>query len=261
MEGQLKGDTPFNPQVNDVDFTTSSMSVPSKDMNQGVGKNDSLNFLKWCIKKGTSIETCETYTRYLQKPLNKNNRWSVKAYNLYYRYKGVKEVIKVPKTSADLYVPTVEEVKQTLQKVEGSKLYLLYLLLLESGIREVEALKVLSEYDETKDHFEQVYYYEIGYVRGSKTSIYAFHFSKLEKLHITKNEIDYHLKGKDVVRPKYIRKFVATSMISLGIPSEVVDFYQGRVPRSVLSTNYLNLFVLAKKYYPLYAEWLKQTLA
>jgi intergrase/recombinase len=47
-------------------------------------------------------------------------------------------------------------------------------------------------------------------------------------------------------------------MASLGIPAEVIDFIQGRTPRSVLTKHYLNLYTLALQHYPKYMEALKQ---
>ena len=38
---------------------------------------------------------------------------------------------------------------------------------------------------------------------------------------------------------------------------EIVNFIQGRVPRTILERHYLNLYALALRYYPKYAEWLK----
>jgi len=60
------------------------------------------------------------------------------------------------------------------------------------------------------------------------------------------------------IAPKYIRKFVATKMLSLGIPSEIVDFLEGRTPGNILTKHYLDLLTLTKKYYPKYMEWLSK---
>jgi len=54
-----------------------------------------------------------------------------------------------------------------------------------------------------------------------------------------------------------VRKFVATKMLELGIPSDVVDFIQGRTPSKILTRHYLNLVTLADTYYPKYAEYVK----
>jgi intergrase/recombinase len=68
--------------------------------------------------------------------------------------------------------------------------------------------------------------------------------------------VDKYVRKLNLVPPKYIRKFVATQMLSLGIPSEVVDFLEGRTPGNILTKHYLDLLTLAKKEYKKYAEWL-----
>ena len=76
----------------------------------------------------------------------------------------------------------------------------------------------------------------------------------------TENTISRYAHRWDLIRPKYIRKFVAQKMYELGIDPLIIDFIQGRVPRSVLARQYLNLSYLADKQYGKYAEWLIQNL-
>ncbi len=47
-------------------------------------------------------------------------------------------------------------------------------------------------------------------------------------------------------------------MISLGIPEEIVNFIQGRIPQSILARHYLSLGILADKYYPRYRDHLRE---
>ena len=60
-----------------------------------------------------------------------------------------------------------------------------------------------------------------------------------------------------LVTPKYIRKFVATKMAELGISPHVIDFIQGRAPRSTLLQHYAQLLGVAGREYREYAEWLR----
>ena len=60
---------------------------------------------------------------------------------------------------------------------------------------------------------------------------------------------------------KYVRKWVATKMLSLDIQEAAVDFIQGRVPDSVLQKHYLNLLTLADQEYRKYATWLREWLS
>ncbi len=91
-------------------------------------------------------------------------------------------------------------------------------------------------------------------------SFYVFHVTELKQIKISKAYVDKYVKKLNLVPPKYIRKFVATKMAELEIPSQVIDFIEGRTPSDVLTKHYLDLFTLAKKEYKKYAEWLRQTL-
>jgi len=78
------------------------------------------------------------------------------------------------------------------------------------------------------------------------------------KMHVSSKWISNWASKNDVLNPKYIRKWVATKMLSLGVPEEVVNFIQGRVPQDVLSKHYLKLSTLADQYYEKYAGWLRE---
>ncbi|ABV26234.1 integrase [Sulfolobus spindle-shaped virus 5] len=219
-------------------------------------------FYNDCVKK-VSRETCKEYVNYLRKPLDVNNKASILAWKKYYKWKGDIEkwkAIKTKKSGVDLKVPSVDQIKQWAEKVKGSRVELLFKLLLESGIRFTEAIKVLNEYSAENDVCENnICIYTLNWQRGSKRVFYVFHISKLEKQNITYNYAKKLFHELDIA-PKYIRKFTATKMLELGIPSEVVDFLEGRTPGNILTKHYLDLLTLAKKYYPLYAEWLRQNI-
>ena len=67
---------------------------------------------------------------------------------------------------------------------------------------------------------------------------------------------------KNIVRPKYFRKFVATRMIEIDIAPDIVDFIQGRTPMRhvILFTNYAALLNKATREYRKYAQWLRNFL-
>ena len=215
-------------------------------------------FYNYCIKSA-SRKTCKTYVQYLKKKLDTNNKQSILAWKKYYKWKGDIEkwkAIKTKKSGVDLKVPSEAEIKEWLTKVKGTKVELLFKLLLESGIRLTEAVKLINEYDPKNETIESSYYiYTMNWSRGSKRVFYVFHVTPLQKLQITYNyaeKLFHELK----IDPKYIRKFVATKCLELNIPSEVVDFIEGRTPTQILTKHYLDLLTLTKKYYPKYAEWL-----
>jgi len=215
-------------------------------------------FYNDCIKK-VSRETCKQYVNYLRKQLDANNKASILAWKKYYKWKGDIEkwkAIKTKKSGVDLKVPSVDQVKEWLTKVKGTKVELLFRLLLESGIRFTEAIKVLNEYNPQNDICENnICIYTLNWQRGSKRVFYVFHFSPLQRQSITYNYAKKIMRELDIA-PKYTRKFVATKMLELNIPGEIVDFIEGRTPGNILTKHYLDLYALAKKEYKKYAEWL-----
>ena len=228
------------------------------------GKLD--EFLKWCLGKGTSYETCVQYVNYLRKPLNRNNKWSVLAYKAYFRFTRNEDLwkkIRTKQSRPDLNVPTDQEVLETLETAcsYSQELCLVFKLLIESGARLAEIVKMLREFDpgNLKEH-SGFYTYTLSYFRGSKRSFYIFTITKPRKLVISGNWVSNWASKNGKVRPKYVRKWVATRMAYLEIPMEIVDFIQGRVPRTILEKHYLNLYALALKHYPKYAKWLKENI-
>ncbi|WP_230949782.1 integrase [Sulfolobus acidocaldarius] len=140
------------------------------------------------------------------------------------------------------------------RQVRGIEVELVFKLLLESGIRLREAVKVLNEYDEKNNVKEDGFYvYTLNWTRGPKKVFYVFHISSIAKTDITYNYAKNLLHEKGIA-PKYVRKFVTTKLAELGVSAEVIDFMQGRTPSSILGKHYLNLLALAKKDYRRYAE-------
>jgi len=221
-------------------------------------------FLDWCIEKGTSRETCEQYARYLQKPFDPNNKWSRLAWKLYYKFIGREDLwkeIKVKRSGVDLYIPSDEDVLQALSKAceSSQELCIVYKLLIYSGLRLEEVVKVISEQEEDKWIKTGGFWkYPLAWKRGSKQAFYMYTLEKPVKMRVSSKWISNWAAKNDVLSPKYLRKWVATKMLSLGIPEEVVNFIQGRVPQDVLSKHYLKLSTLADQYYKKYAEWIKK---
>jgi intergrase/recombinase len=164
----------------------------------------------------------------------------------------------VKRTNADIYIPTIEEIKRTLNKAKdySENVYLVYRLALESGSRLSEILRVLKEPE--RDVCDgSICYYPLAWQRDYKGVFYVFHITPLRKIDITEYAIIDFERRRDVLAIKYFRKFVATKMADLGIPLDVIDFIQGRKPTSVLTQHYVSLFGIAKEEYKKYAEWLK----
>ncbi|ACR41955.1 integrase [Saccharolobus islandicus] len=217
-----------------------------------------------------SEKTAKEYVSALAKPF-RETRNSQKAYRLFAKFlasrgiisddfaEKILKVVKVKKTNADIYIPTLEDVKRTLKiaKEYSENVYLVYRLALESGSRLSEILRILKEPE--RDICDgSICYYPLSWQRGYKGVFYVFHLTPLRKVDITQWAIsDFERRNKDAVAIKYVRKFVASKMAEIGIPLDVIDFIQGRKPTRILTQHYVSLFGIAKEHYRKYAEWLK----
>ena len=221
----------------------------------------------------------EKYARHLvnnlDKPFSLKIKYRVIAYRLFLKFLslvyGIEvdrylKVLKTPRGSVDLWVPDQDQVVESLvflKNLEGVRhdYFTLYLLLLSSGIRLSEALFFLANLDRwERVEKEGVTYYVVNWQRGSKAVFYVFTPSWLS---LRQEKINWETHGphrKVPVKPKYVRKFVATKMFELNVSAEIIDFIQGRVPRSILAQHYLNLLPRAVRDYQTYAEWLTEFL-
>ncbi|BBC20951.1 integrase [Aeropyrum globular virus 1] len=220
----------------------------------------------WCLERGTSPETCARYSGYLQKPLDPGNRWSAKAWKLYYKWRcelGDQTAcedykrVKVPQAGADKRVPSLEAILDSIERAGPYRI--VYIILLESGLRLVEAVKLIREYDRLEctrlDGYTRCL---LGYTRGKKRALWGYHITPVEPMEdLTDRRVTSYAEKYRLTPPKYIRKFVATKMAELGVPFEVIDFIQGRTPRSVLLQHYAQLLGVADREYAKYARWLR----
>ncbi|WP_409333412.1 integrase [Saccharolobus solfataricus] len=227
----------------------------------GISASDLIKFELALRQKNISQQTIKRYLSCIKQNKKDSNN-CIKAWRNFYKLvlnRDPPETLKIKRTRPDLKVPTLEEVRQTLDAVKQyPTLHTFYRLLLESGAREIEALKVLNEYNPENEIREEGFsVYVLNWTRGQKKSFYLFHITELKQIRISKAYVDKYVKKLNLVPPKYFRKFVATQMLSLGIPSEIVDFIEGRTPGNILTKHYLDLLTLAKKEYKKYAEWLR----
>jgi intergrase/recombinase len=222
-------------------------------------------FYSWATReRGINERTAKLYVQQVQKPFEKK-RNRIFAYRAYARFLiekgiGVSDILEKLKTISskpDLRVPTLEEVRKTLQlaKEYSENVYFVYRMALESGSRLSEILKVLKEPE--KDVCDNdICYYPLAWTRGQKSVFYVFHLTPLRKVNITMWAISDFERRRDALAIKYFRKFVATKMAELSIPLDIIDFIQGRKPTRVLTQHYVSLFGIAKEQYKKYAEWL-----
>lgn len=226
-------------------------------------ENEVVKFYNWCINElGNTEKTCRDRANYLRKSLNPDNDHSVRAYRLFYRYRGwdTKGLPKTKPSNVDLKIPTEGEVINSLRRAcsYSSDYCLIYRLLVESGSRLKAVIQALRNYEPSKDEdLDDFYAYELGRFTKSKKTFYIYHVSPLRKVSITADHASKLARELNITRPKYVRKFVSTKMVEVGIPSDIVNFIQGRTPKDILNKHYLDLYALTKKYYPLYAGWLR----
>ncbi|RLE49193.1 MAG: hypothetical protein DRJ18_00150 [Candidatus Methanomethylicota archaeon] len=169
----------------------------------------------------------------------------------------------------DLYVPDEKSVKQSIAKLRRipAKYKAVYRLLLESGLRLREAVRLSNEFHEL---YEKLEMYErfvcvpLFWSRASKKSFYAYFMHETANLlrnngeKLSADATSKVCKRYGLVAPKYLRKFVFDKMVELGIPESVADFIQGRAPKTVGARHYMHLKRQADLYYPKYANYLEK---
>ena len=232
-------------------------------------------FYSWLVNsRGVSVGWARNVLRYLRKPLC-DRRDSILAYRLALHFINVKygvevsrflEKLKTKQSTPDLRIPDYNDVLKTYEKIRmlgNDKLLLFFKLLLATGLRQTEICLLLSDLERLYSmDYEDFVVYRIQWLRGNKKVFYAFIPKYIELKRMTLNNTYYTCMAKrhNLVAAKYIRKFVATKMFELGLSAEIIDFIQGRTPRSILIRHYLNLLPTATKEYKKYATWLKEFL-
>jgi len=229
-------------------------------------------FEGWMLNRGRSERWIKDCLRYIRSGLNLSVRNNITAHKSFLHFLEVEydldvvkwqHRLKVPKSRADNKIPREEDIMYTLASLKGSKYFYVYLLLLTSGIRLNEAVKIFSEFDEKKlIKRNNVNVYELRFLRSNKKSYVALwpdflQFKRLENISV--EYASFLARRRGLVRPKYFRKFVATRMLELDMDLYIVDFIQGRTPiqHIILFTNYVNmLYKATKQYSEKYVPWL-----
>jgi intergrase/recombinase len=164
----------------------------------------------------------------------------------------------------DLNVPEEVGVLQSLRKLSEApeKYVLLYNVLVDSGLRLIEAVKVISEF-KSAEQVNGFYRVALGDFRGCKQAYYTYLTeSTYRMLLVFKGELSYvaasrYYRKMGYILPKYLRKFAFDKMVELEVPESVADFIEGRVPKRIGAKHYMVLRRQADKFYGKYAEYLK----
>jgi len=180
---------------------------------------------------------------------------------------GLRKAIPKDEVGIDIKVPEEEQIVLDLWRLasEPLKYQVAYNLLLDSGLRLVEVVRLLNDFPDA-ERLEGFYRCPIGLFRGSKQAYYCYlteHTHRLVKTlkdKVSEGMIEKKFDRSGYTRPKYLRKFANDMMTSerLNIPESVADFIQGRVPRSIGAKHYMQLKRKADQFYPRYAEYLME---
>ena len=164
----------------------------------------------------------------------------------------------------DLKVPEEHGMLQAFHNLQKAapKYIALYNLLVDSGLRLVEAVKVAREFDKA-EQINGFYRFALGEFRGSKQAYYAylteFTYSQLLSIKgkpLNARQASHYYRKLGIIRPKYLRKFAFDKMIELEVPESVSDFIEGRVPKRIGAKHYMVLRRQADKFYGKYNDYL-----
>jgi len=158
-----------------------------------------------------------------------------------FRYR---KAVRIPQTGSDDFVPETDYVAKTYGKIGCESYKIVYKLIFYSGIRSIEAVQMLSNYDPRNLMTNRrVARYPLNMVRGTKRAIYAYFplgFSReLRAIPDCGKVAGYFRSCHGRLPLKYLRKWHYNFLISQGVPESVTDFIQGRALSSVGSMHYL----------------------
>lgn len=167
----------------------------------------------------------------------------------------IKSKIKSKPIIPDNFVPTDLEIKDSLDKL-SLKHKQLYLLFLTSGLRKIEGIYLLNNFNNLRyQEYSDYVKINMSYKRKNKNSYFCYLprgiYIKLKVFFdkITIVALEQEIKRKKLIPIKYCRKWFFTKCVELGIPETIADFYEGRVANSVGSNHYLSRQMLGDKYY------------
>ena len=173
---------------------------------------------------------------------------------------SLRRVLPSIRSGRDLTVVSEDQVKNALRKLQGDGRDI-FIVLLASGLRVTEALKLIEDYDPSKLTWlsEGCARHPLMWLRRSKEAYYAYlspsALKALEKLKGSKyNPSTVRGFYENVLSPKYLRKYAYNKMMELGMPESAADFVEGRAAHTVGGQSYMWRLQQADRHYPLYAR-------
>lgn len=226
--------------------------------------------------KGLMLSSPQNILSYTSR-MKKQSKYPILALRKYVKYleetqqitfdhaRHLNKVLIIKRSKPDNFLPSDEEVMKAYNKLTDEKDRLIFLILAFSGSRVAEMVKMLSEYDPSfltkKDNYIR---YSLNYQRGQKNSFHIYMpielSDKLHKFYKLDRKSASNMGGRAGLNPKYLRKWFYNKIIMAGVPESVADFYEGRSPATVGSSNYLAKTQQADHWYETAMETLKQTI-
>jgi len=150
--------------------------------------------------------------------------------------------LPIPRSRADRKVPGVNTVKDALNRIDRFDIRIVYDVLVWSGLRLRHAVMLLNNLDEF-NVVELDGYYRVDLEIESKTKKASVaHLLRLpEKLEITEDAVSNYAAKKNILRPKYLRKFAITHMHIAGVESDIIRFISGHLKKSVHEESYYEM--------------------
>jgi intergrase/recombinase len=176
---------------------------------------------------------------------------------------SLRAAIPQDRTGIDLNIPEEAKVASDLKLLICTPLSFqaVYNLLLDSGLRLVEAMQLVNNYTEPES-INGFYRNSIGMFRGGKQAYYGYYSAYTYNLirslkgQFSQIAVEKYAQNHDYTRAKYLRKFAFDKMIELEIPESVADFIEGRVPKRIGARHYMILRRQADNFYGRYAAYL-----
>ncbi|NJE47310.1 integrase [Thermococcus sp. GR7] len=194
-------------------------------------------------------------------------------------YLDLKDIIKLKPTGVRRVYVSDEQIRIAyeyyLQK--DPLLALIYEALVYSGQRLKHIVRMLNEFDPDKLvlYGDNVAKYPMsGIGRGQKQTFWAYFprefAERLERVDISYKRVHARMRVKIrsirnteksvVFSSSAVRKWFSGFLARQGVPLEVIDYIQGRAPRTVIERHYLNLELLADEWYSAVVDDLKRVL-
>ena len=153
-----------------------------------------------------------------------------------------KSVIPRRKIGADTYVPNDITVLNAFNKLQSERDKVVFKILMFSGIRISEAVKLITEYNPDKQIVNDKFLkYPLDWDRGRKRVSYVYLpisiKNQLHRFYLT-HKIVGSIRASGLA-PKYLRKWFYNFMIYNNTPESVADYIEGRAGTTVGSMHYL----------------------